>query len=365
MNDSNLRQKSAMREWRPLPTDRMIYRDLPSHVVDWTMLEDDLGNRGGFSGVVEIVAGDRLGRVYYLESQAVGSHVLMADGWHRALGTGSAMELLRDPEARLSVFGLEAAVSRLSMAAPNWNLLRSAPADPALMLEWLDDLELNAFTGELEISTERGAGSVLFEYGLKVLISFTAPDTPPVFGLDALNMHKVAARWPEAVMRVLGRETATATVKPSAPIVSSPPVGALPVVPEPRPGVPAPPSPAVEVRPQDMIVAWREVLEFTEFRTDSARGKGSFDTAWRAVCLELVDRYPQLDPFLEDVRYTAGNLSIARPNGASFEALGAAYHGVLGKLNVPSAAVRPLLVPLRDKYRSVWREAQLEVVCPL
>ena len=353
MNDSNLRQKPAVREWRPLPTDRVIYRDLPSHVVDWTMLEDDLTNRGGFCGVVEIVTGERLGRVYYLESQAVGSHVLMADGWHRALGAGSASDLLREPDARLSVYALETAVARLSIGAANWNLLRTAQASPALLLEWLDELEVNAHTGELELQTDRGTGSVLLEYGLKVLISFSAPDAPPVFGLDALNMLKIASRWQEAVLRVLGRENPTTASQVAAPAPAAQPDAKPQVAQNPQ------------ARPADLIAAWREVLEFTEYRTDSARGKGSFDAAWRAVCLELVDRYPQLDPFLEDVRYASGKLSILRPNGAAFEALGAAYHGVLGKLSIPSAAVRPLLIPLRDKYLTVWREAQLEVVCPL
>lgn len=322
------------------------------------MLEDDLGNRGGFSGVVEITTRDRLGRVYYLESQAVGSHVLSLDGLQRALGKGIVAELLREAEALLSVYALEPAVARLSIAAPNWSVLRSAPATPALLLEWLDELELNAHTGEFELATDRGIGSILFEYGQKVLISFSAPDAPPVFGLDALSMHKIAARWPDALLSVIGRETATvtsATPKASTPAAS--PVAA--------PQVAVVPSPPPSFQPEEIIAAWREVLEFTEYRTDSARGKGQFDLAWREVCLGLVDRYPQLDPFLEDVRYRSGKLIVSRPTSASFEALGAAYTRVLAKLNVPSAAVRPLLVPLRDKHASVWREARLEVVCPL
>jgi hypothetical protein len=353
LNDSNLRQESPIREWRPLPTDRVIYRDLPSHVVDWTMLEEDLGHRSGFSGVVEIITSDRMGRVYYLESQAVSSHVHTAEGWQRSLGVGSVTQLLGEADARLSVFSLEAAVVRLSIAAPRWNVQRTASASSALLLEWLDELELNTHTGEIELVTDRGTGSVLLEYGQKVLISFSAPDAPPVFGLEALNMQKTAARWPEAILRVTGRESTTLT---SRPMASAPP----PAVAQPTAN-----KPPMAARPEEMIEAWREVLEFTEFRTDSARGKGSFDLAWREVCLELVDRYPQLDPFLDDVRYTAGALKVARPFGTSFEALGAAYHRVLSKLNVPITAVRPLLIPLRDRHAPVWREAQLEVVCPL
>jgi hypothetical protein len=349
LNDSNLRQKSPTREWRPLPTDRVIYRDLPSHVVDWTMLEEDLEHRDGFCGVVEITTDDRVGRVYYLEAQAVGSHVHTAEGWQRSLGVGSVTDLLRDSDARLSVFSLEAAVVRLCIAAPRWNVMRAAPASPALFLEWLDDLELNAHTGELELLTDRGTGSVLLEYGLKVLISFSAPDAPPVFGLEALNMQKTAARWSEAILRVTGRDAQTLNQKPTAHAVNRDVASKVP---------------ESAIQPLEMIAAWRDVLEFTEFRTDSARGKGSFDLVWREVCLELVDRYPQLDPFLDDVRYVAGKLNVSRPSGASFEALGAAYHRVLSKLSIPIAAVRPLLIPLRDRHAAVWREAQLEVLCP-
>jgi hypothetical protein len=348
LNDSNLRQKSPIREWRPLPSDRVIYRDLPSHVVDWTMLEEDLGHRNGFCGVVEITTSGRVGRVYYLEAQAVGSHVHTDEGWQRTLGAGSVADLLREADARLSVFSLEAAVVRLSIAAPRWNVLRTAVASPAVLLEWLDDLELNAHTGEIELITDRGTGSVLLEYGVKVLISFSAPDAPPVFGLEALNMQKTAARWSEATLRVTGRDSQTLNQKPAAA------QAVADQAPEP-----------VALKTSEIIAAWRDVLEFTEFRTDSARGKGSFDPAWRAVCLELVDRYPQLDPFLDDVRYAAGQLSVSRPSGASFEALGAAYHRVLSKLSIPITAVRPLLIPLRDRHAAVWREAQLEVVCPL
>jgi hypothetical protein len=333
LNDSNLRQESPIREWRPLPTDRVIYRDLPSHVVDWTMLEEDLGHRSGFSGVVEIITSDRMGRVYYLESQAVSSHVHTAEGWQRSLGVGSVTQLLGEADARLSVFSLEAAVVRLCIAAPRWNVQRTASASSALLLEWLDELELNTHTGEIELVTDRGTGSVLLEYGQKV--------------------QKTAARWPEAILRVTGRESTTLT---SRPMASAPP----PAVAQPTAN-----KTPMTARPEEMIEAWREVLEFTEFRTDSARGKGSFDLAWREVCLELVDRYPQLDPFLDDVRYAAGALKVARPFGTSFEALGAAYHRVLSKLNVPITAVRPLLIPLRDRHAPVWREAQLEVVCPL
>ncbi len=350
LNDSNLRQKSPIREWRPLPSDRVVYRDLPSHVVDWTMLEEDLEHRSGFSGVVEITTNDRVGRVYYLEAQAVGNHVHTALGWQRSLGAGNVTDLLREADARLSVFALEAAVVRSCIAAPRWTVMRTAPASPALFLEWLDDLELNAHTGELELVTDRGTGSVLVEYGLKVLISFSAPDAPPVFGLEALNMQKTATRWPEAMLRVTGRDAQTLNQTPTAPAVNRD-VAAQ--------------SPVAAAQPLEMIAAWRDVLEFTEFRTDSARGKGSFDLVWREVCLELVDRYPQLDPFLDDVRYVAGKLHVSKPSAASFEALGAAYYRVLSKLNIPIAAVRPLLIPLRDRHAAVWREAQLEVVCPL
>ena len=359
------------RAWRALPTDRIVYRDLPSHAVDWSMIEEDLSHRPGFSGVIEVVATGISGRVFYLESQVIASHLFGLQGFQRVRAPSLVAQLLRDANAKLSVYALDAAVVRLVVATPNWDVQRSVVANPAVFFEWLDQLELNAGTASIELLGSPGSGFVLFEYGNKALICFqpATPGVSAVFGIEALNFLKTAARWPDATLRLLARDTTTAGFSAGGAVESPSTSPAGPTAGE-RVGVPSgtessgkKPSDAVSFA--EMITAWQAVLEFTEYRMDHARGQGTFDRVWREVCLELVDRYPQLDPFLEDIRYHNGVLSMHRPSGMGLEALSVAYLRALGKLGIQIEAVRPLLKPIRERHQSVWRAAGLEAICPL
>jgi hypothetical protein len=349
-----------------------VYRDLPSHAVDWSMIEEDLSHRPGFSGMIEVIATGISGRVFYLESQVIASHLFGPQGFQRVRASSFVAQLLHDTKAKLSVYAMDAAVVRPVVATPSWDVQRSVVANPAVFFEWLDQLELNAGTASIELLGSRGSGFVLFEYGNKVLICFQAatPGASAVFGMEALNMHKMAARWPDATLHLLARDTTTAGFSASFGASSAGIAESSSGAPKARAAAPSgtqssDKTPSGTVLFPDMIAAWQAVLEFTEYRMDHARGQGTFDQVWREVCLELVDRYPQLDPFLEDIRYQNGVLSMHRPSGTGIEALSVAYLRTLGKLGIQIEAVRPLLKPIRDRHQPVWRAAGLEVVCPL
>lgn len=360
------------RAWRTLPTDRIVYRDLPSHAVDWSMIEEDLSHRSGFSGMIEVLATGISGRVFYLESQVIASHLFGMQGFQRVRAPSFVAQLLHDASAKLSVYALDAAVVRLVAATPNWDLQGSVAAKPEVFFEWLDQLELNAGTASIELLGSHGSGFVLFEYGNKVLISFqpAAPGALAVFGIEALNMLKTAASWPDATLHLLARDTTTAGFSVSVGAAESPNASSVAATPGERSRIPSgtessDKTPSTTASFAEITSAWQAVLEFTEYRIDHARGRGTFDRVWREVCLELVDRYPQLDPFLEDIRYMNGVLSMHRPSIMGVEALGAAYLRTLGKLGIQIEAVRPLLKPICDQYQPAWRAAGLEVVCPL
>jgi hypothetical protein len=111
-----------------------------------------------------------------------------------------------------------------------------------------------------------------------------------------------------------------------------------------------------------VTAAWSELLAFTERRTDAARGKETFDRAWRESCLALAERYPELDPFLSDVKYFDGSLTIRTQTASVLEALVAAYGRSLARLGIPVEALEGLVQPIRDRHRAAWTAAGLESI---
>jgi hypothetical protein len=111
-----------------------------------------------------------------------------------------------------------------------------------------------------------------------------------------------------------------------------------------------------------VMAAWSELLAFTERRTNAARGSETFDRTWRESCIALAERYPELDPFFADVKYTAGTLNVRVQTPSIIEALLAAYQRSLARLGIPLEALEPLMQPIRARHQNAWAAAGLEAL---
>ena len=375
----------------PLPTDQAIYRNLSGAALDWDLIEADLGSRAQFSGVVDVVGAEGTARAYYLNGSLRGAY--RTSGQMTPCDAATLRALALSPTARLSVYAVTPVAIELSLEAARWTLLRKG-AGVDVTRTWLRDMQTARTTGAIEIFAPDGRrGVVAYTHGAHTLVAFEPTIAPVMFGDAALHSIESLAERSDVQVQVFGTpETlqaleavrpATEPVGPKAsiaePILSQPAQpaaqpAAQAVQPAPEPTAPA--SAAVEATPtaeaargdsslEAIAAAWSAVLRLTETRTDGARGAGTFDRHWRASCLELADEFLELDPFMNDVIYQHGTLTIHHGSPTLTEALTRAYLRLLVKLGVRPEALAPLLVPIHDAHRAVWREAGLEAVCRL
>ena len=340
----------------PLPTDQAIYRNLSGAALDWDLIEADLGSRAEFSGVVDVIATDSNARAYYLNGQMHGAYRI--NERMTPCDAATLRSLALQATARLSVYAVTPVAIELSLEAAGWRVLHQG-AGVEVTRSWLEDMHAAQTTGALEVSAQDGRrGVIAYVDGVQTLIGFEPTIAPAIFGNSATHAIETISGRSDVQVRVYGNDATEAAILVVRPPEPEP-------VPAPAPEATAAPTPEPDGDLTAIVAAWSAVLALTETRSDAARGAGTFDRLWRASCLELADQFLELDPFMNDVIYTGGTLTVNHASPTLTEALTRAYLRVLVKLGVRPEALAPLLVPIHDQHRNVWQAAGLETVCRL
>lgn len=319
----------------PLPTDAPIFKGLSSALIRWDMLESDIASRANFSGFALISSPLITARAYFLDSKFVAAYAFN-DKQAKPLTRESLISNYSSRDTNISLFTLDRYVVTLLSSASTWVLELERTVPQASFNALFSQLAAQRHTGQLIVLDFDWRGVITMLEGQPVLSSYESGDIT-VYQHEALNRIGIEAEDAGVQLAVFGKGE-FALLDQNAILTE----GSF----------------------EEIVQTWSEILVFCEARTDAARGKLTFDTHWRAAGLSLVERYPELDPFLDEVKFNRSTLTMKRPSPSAFEALIAAYLETMKRLGVNPSALYPLLMNIRDKHLKVWRAAGLEVVCP-
>ncbi len=321
----------------PVPVDAPIFQSLSSALIRWDMLEADVQSRSQFSGFSLLQTPQGAARAYFLDSRFVAAVGSIGNELGQMLNRDAFMALYMHREAQISLYTLDRYAVQSLLEIPNWRLDLERVVPQASVSAVMSSVTHQNVTGQMLLLGLDWRGVITYNNGAPVLSSYEQAGRV-LFGHEALT--RIALESTEDGTRFgIYSQNGFSTVDQET-ILN-------------------------ETSFDELIRTWNEILAFCENRTDSVRGKDTWDKAFRAARLEVVDRYPLLDPFLDDLRYTVGVLLVQRPSRDLFEGLVAAYLETLKQLGITANALYPLLIPIRDKHRKLWRAAGLEVVCPL
>lgn len=320
-----------------MPLDAPIFQALSSALIRWDMLEADVESRSQFSGFSVLRTPQAIARAYFVDSRFAGVLAQVGQDPIQALSRESFFALYMHREATISLYTLDRYAVKSLLEVTTWSKQLERTVPQASLTATMASCEQQNLTGQLLVLGADWRGVLTYNMGIVVLASFEQVGKT-LFGQEAQT--RIALEATEAGTQfALYSKNAFATLDQDTILSES---------------------------SYDQVTrAWNEILHFCENRTDSVRGKETWDNAFRRARLALVDKYPDLDPFLDNLRYTAGVLIISRPSTELFEGLVATYLETLSLLSIPATALFSLLAPIRDKHRRLWRAAGLEVVCPL
>ncbi len=321
----------------PVPLDAPIFQTLSSALIRWDMLETDVESRSQFSGFAVLKTPQGLARAYFIDSRLAGMVGQMGQEIPQALTRDGFMSLYMNREASISLYTLDRYAVQCLLEVTTWGLQLERVVPQASVSAVMSSFEQQNMTGQLLTLGLDWRGVLTYNNGSPVLVSYEQAGRI-LFQQEALT--RIALESTEDGTRFAVYSKNGFSNLDQNTILSA-------------------------ASFDELTRAWNEILSFCEKRTDSVRGKDTWDLTFRKARLVLVDRYPALDPFLDELRYTAGLLIISSPNAELFEGMVAAYLETLKQLAIPVAALYPLLSPIRDKYRRLWRAAGLEVICPL
>jgi hypothetical protein len=321
----------------PVPLDAPIFQSLSSALIRWDMLEADVESRSQFSGFSLLRTPQAVARAYFVDSRFAGVLAQIGQEPVQALSRESFFALYMHREATISLYTLDRYAVQSLLEVTTWfkQLERTVPQGS--LSATMAACEQQNLTGQLLVLGLDWRGVVTYNTGVVVLSSFEQVGKT-LFGQEALTRIALEATE-DGTQFALYSKTSFSTLDQDTILG--------------------------EASFDELTRTWNEILNFCESRTDAVRGKETWDNAFRKARLSLVDNYPILDPFLDELRYTASVLIIARPSKELFEGLVATYLETLKLLSIPPQALFTLLAPIRDKHRRLWRAAGLEVVCPL
>jgi hypothetical protein len=321
----------------PVPLDAPIFQALSSALIRWDMLEADVESRSQFSGFSLLRTPQAVARAYFVDSRFAGVLAQVGQDPIQALSRESFLALYMNREATISLYTLDRYAVQSLLEVPTWFKQFERTVPQASLTATMASVEQQNLTGQILVLGADWRGVITYNAGLVVLSSFEQVGKT-LFGQEALT--RIALEATE-----LGTQFALYSKTSFATLDQDTILG--------------------EASFDELTRTWNEILNFCENRTDAVRGKETWDNAFRKARLSLVDKYPILDPFLDELRYTVGVLIISRPSRELYEGLVATYLETLKLLSIPTQALFPLLTPIRDKHRRLWRAAGLEAVCPL
>ncbi|MFN3266143.1 MAG: hypothetical protein ACK41E_04810 [Deinococcales bacterium] len=321
----------------PVPLDAPIFQALSSALIRWDMLEADIESRNQFSGFAVLCTPQAVARAYFVDSRFAGVLAQVGQDPVQALSRESFLSLYMHREATISLYTLDRYAVKSLLEVTTWSKQFERTVPQASLTATMASCEQQNLTGQLLVLGLDWRGVLTYNMGSVVLASFEqvgktllGQEAQTRIALEATETGTQFALYSKNAFSTLDQDTIL-----------------------------------TESSYDELIRTWNEILNFCESRTDAARGKETWDNAFRQARLALVDTYPDLDPFLDNLRYIAGVLIISRPSTEVFEGLVATYLETLKLLSIPAPALFPLLTPIRDKHRRLWRAAGLEVVCPL
>jgi hypothetical protein len=321
----------------PVPLTSPIFQALSSALIRWDMLEADVESRSQFSGFSVLRTPTSLARAYFIDSRLAGVIGQVGNEPGFSMSRENFLALYMNREASISLYTLDRYAVQSLLEVGTWELQLERVVPQASVSAIMSSIEQQSLTGQLLTLGDDWRGVLTYNNGVPVLASFEQAER-------VLFQH-------EAQTRIALESTEDGT---RFGVYSKRGFSSLDQT-----------TILSETSYDELIRAWNDILSFCEKRTDSVRGKDTWDLSFRAARLVVVDRYPSLDPFLDELRYTAGLLIVSRPSKELFEGMVAAYLETLKQLKIPPEALYPLLTPIRDKYHRLWRAAGLEVICPL
>jgi hypothetical protein len=321
----------------PVPLTSPIFQALSSALIRWDMLEADVESRSQFSGFSVLRTPTSVARAYFIDSRLAGVVGQIANEPSLPMSRENFLALYMNREASISLYTLDRYAVQSLLEVTTWDLQLERVVPQASVSAVMSSIEQQSLTGQLLTLGVDWRGVMTYNNGVPVLASYEQAER-------ILFQH-------EAQTRIALESTEEGT---RFAIYSKKGFSSLDQT-----------TILSETSFDELTRAWNEILSFCEKRTDSVRGKDTWDLAFRKARLVVVDRYGTLDPFLDDLRYTAGLLIVSRPSQELFEGMVAAYLETLRHLQIPAQALYPLLIPIRDKYHRLWRAAGLEVICPL
>lgn len=319
----------------PLPTDAPIFKGLSSALIRWDMLESDILSRANFSGFALVESPLLTARAYFLDSKYVAAFAF-SDKQAKPLSRESLISSYSTRDTNISLFTLDRYVVSMLSNASTWILELERTVPQASFNALFSQLGAQRHTGQLIVLDFDWRGVITLMEGQPILSSYESGSVT-LYQHEALTRIAIEAEDAGVQLAVYGKGE-FALLDQNA-ILNE---GSF----------------------EEVVQTWSEIMVFCEARTDAARGKLTFDTHWRAASLSLVERYPELDPFLDEVKFVGSLLTMKRPSPSAFEAMIAAYLETLKRLGVNPAALYPLLMNIRDKHLKIWRAAGLEVICP-
>ncbi len=321
----------------PVPLDAPIFQALSSALIRWDMLEADVESRSQFSGFSILQTPQAMARAYFIDSRLAGVVGQVATDTPQTLSREGFMSLYMNRDASISLYTLDRYAVQSLLEVATWQLQLERVVPQASVSAVIAAIEQQNLTGQLLALGLDWRGIITYNNGAAVLVSYEQSgrilfqqEAQTRIALEAGEDNTRFAVYSKSGFSSLDQDTILG-----------------------------------EASFDELTRTWNEILSFCEKRTDSVRGKDTWDLTFRKARLQLVERYPLLDPFLEELRYTAGLLFIGSPSRELFEGLVAAYLETLKQLSIPPQALYPLLAPIRDKHRRLWRAAGLEVICPL
>ncbi len=321
----------------PVPLDAPIFQALSSALIRWDMLEADVESRSQFSGFSVLQTPQAMARAYFIDSRLSGVVGQVANDTPQTLSREGFMSLYMNRDASISLYTLDRYAVQSLLEVTTWQLQLERVVPQASVSAVIAAIEQQSLTGQLLALGLDWRGLITYNNGAPVLVSYEQSGRT-LFQQEAQT--RIALESTEANTRFAVYSKNGFSSLDQDTILG-------------------------ESSFDELTRTWNEILSFCEKRTDAVRGKDTWDLAFRKARLELVERYPRLDPFLEELRYTAGLLIVASPSRELFEGLVAAYLETLKQLLIPPQALYPLLTPIRDKHQRLWRAAGLEVICPL
>ncbi len=321
----------------PLPLDAPIFQALSSALIRWDMLEADVESRSFFSGFSILQTPQAVARAYFIDSRFAGVVARVGSDAVQAISRESFLSLYMSRDATISLYTLDRYAVQSLLEVTTWNLQLDRVVPQASVSAVMSGIEQQNLTSQLLTLGLDWRGLITYHGGVPVLSSYEQAGRT-MFQHEALT--RIALEATENGTRFAVYSKMGFSSLDQATILS-------------------------EASFDELVRTWNEIITFCEKRTDSVRGKDTWDLTFRKARLALVDKYPLLDPFLDEVRYTAGVLIVSRPSKALFDGLVAVYLETLTMLGIPPQALYSLLSPIRDKHLRLWRAAGLEVICPL